>query len=95
MVVNCGTLPPNLFESELFGYKRGAFTDARRTSPAASPLAEGGTIFFDEVGDLPLETQVKLLRLLQEREYHPLGGVDTRQADVRIVAATNRTCRRW
>jgi PAS domain S-box-containing protein len=90
VVVNCGTLPPNLFESELFGYKRGAFTDAKRDKPGRITLAEGGTIFFDEVGDLPLETQVKLLRLLQEREYHPLGGVETLQADVRIVAATNR-----
>ncbi|HKJ92944.1 MAG TPA: sigma 54-interacting transcriptional regulator [Longimicrobiales bacterium] len=90
VVVNCGTLPPNLFESELFGYKRGAFTDAKRDKPGRITLAEGGTIFFDEIGDLPPETQVKLLRLLQEREYHPLGGVDTRQANVRIVAATNR-----
>ncbi len=90
VVVNCGTLPPNLFESELFGYKRGAFTDARRDKPGRITLAEGGTIFFDEIGDLPLETQIKLLRLLQEREYHPLGGMETHQANVRIVAATNQ-----
>jgi PAS domain S-box-containing protein len=90
VIVNCGTLPTNLFESELFGYKRGAFTDARRDKPGRITLAEGGTIFFDEVGDLPFETQVKLLRLLQEREYTPLGSVETQQADVRIVAATNR-----
>ena len=90
VVVNCGTLPPNLFESELFGYKRGAFTDARSDKPGRITIAEGGTIFFDEVGDLPLETQVKLLRLLQEREYTPLGSVETRLANVRIVAATNR-----
>jgi PAS domain S-box-containing protein len=90
VVVNCGTLPPNLFESELFGYKRGAFTDARTDKPGRITVAEGGTIFFDEVGDLPLETQVKLLRLLQEREYTPLGSVETLQANVRIVAATNR-----
>lgn len=89
-VVNCGTLPPNLFESELFGYKRGAFTDARKDKPGRITTAEGGTIFFDEIGDLPLETQVKLLRLLQEREYHPLGSVESHRADVRIVAATNR-----
>ena len=90
VVVNCGTLPPNLFESELFGYKAGAFTDARKDKPGLITKAEGGTIFLDEIGDLPAETQVKLLRLLQEREYHPLGGVETRHADVRIVAATNR-----
>ena len=90
VVVNCGTLPSNLFESELFGYKRGAFTDAKRDKPGRLTRAEGGTIFFDEIGDLPPETQVKLLRLLQEREYHPLGGVETCQANVRIVAATNR-----
>jgi PAS domain S-box-containing protein len=90
VVVNCGTLPANLFESELFGYKQGAFTDAKRDKPGRIPLAEGGTIFFDEIGDLPPETQVKLLRLLQEREYHPLGGVEPLQANVRIVAATNR-----
>ena len=90
VVVNCGTLPTNLFESELFGYKRGAFTDAKGDKPGRLTLAEGGTIFFDEIGDLPLETQVKLLRLLQEREYHPLGSVKTCQANVRIVAATNR-----
>ncbi len=90
VVVNCGTLPPNLFESELFGYKRGAFTDAKTDKPGLITKAEGGTIFLDEIGDLPPETQVKLLRLLQEREYHPLGSVDTRQADVRVVAATNR-----
>jgi len=90
VVVNCGTLPPNLFESELFGYKRGAFTDAKQDKPGLITRAEGGTIFLDEIGDLPPETQVKLLRLLQEREYHPLGSVETRHADVRVVAATNR-----
>lgn len=90
VVVNCGTLPPNLFESELFGYKSGAFTDAKKDKPGLITKAEGGTIFLDEIGDLPPETQVKLLRLLQEREYHPLGEVDTIQADVRVVAATNR-----
>jgi PAS domain S-box-containing protein len=89
VVVNCGALPHNLFESELFGYKRGAFTDARKDKPGRITLAEGGTIFLDEIGDLPQETQVKLLRLLQEREYTPLGGVETLHADVRIVAATN------
>jgi PAS domain S-box-containing protein len=90
VVVNCGTLPANLVESELFGYKRGAFTDAKQDKPGRVALAEGGTLFFDEIGDLQPETQVKLLRLLQEREYEPLGGVGVRRADVRIVAATNR-----
>jgi transcriptional regulator with PAS, ATPase and Fis domain len=90
VVVNCGTLPANLVESELFGYMQGAFTDAKRDKPGRITLAEGGTIFFDEIGDLRPETQVKLLRVLQEREYEPLGGVETRQANVRVVAATNR-----
>jgi PAS domain S-box-containing protein len=90
VVVNCGTLPTTLFESELFGYKRGAFTGATRDKPGRIAMAEGGTVFFDEIGDLPPETQVKLLRVLQEREYDPLGGVATRQANVRVVAATNR-----
>lgn len=89
VVVNCGTLPASLFESELFGYLRGAFTDARRDKPGRIARAEGGTVFFDEIGELPAETQVKLLRLLQEREYEPLGGVAPRPANVRIVAATN------
>ncbi len=90
VVVNCGTLPPNLFESELFGYIKGAFTDAKQDKAGRVALAEGGTIFFDEIGDLPLATQVKMLRLLQEREYEPLGGIQPIHADVRVVAATNR-----
>jgi len=90
VVVNCGTLPPNLFESELFGYVQGAFTDAKRDKPGRMALAEGGTIFFDEVSELPPETGVKLLRVLQEREYEPLGAVKTKRANVRIVAATNK-----
>jgi PAS domain S-box-containing protein len=90
VAVNCGTLPPNLFESELFGYVQGAFTDARKDKPGRLALAEGGTVFFDEISELPLATQVKLLRVLQEREYEPLGGVGTIKADVRVVAATNK-----
>lgn len=89
VAVNCGALPVNLFESELFGYARGAFTDAKRDKPGRLKLAEGGTLFLDEVSELPLETQVKLLRVLQEREYEPLGGVQTVRTNVRIVAATN------
>jgi len=94
VVVNCGTLPANLIESELFGYKRGAFTDAKKDKPGRIALAENGTVFFDEIGDLQPETQVKLLRLLQEREYEPLGGVGVQRANVRVVAATNQTLSR-
>jgi PAS domain S-box-containing protein len=90
VVVDCGTLPADLFESELFGYKKGAFTDAKKDKPGRIALAEGGTVFLDEIGNLRPETQVKLLRLLQEREYEPLGGIEPMQANVRIVAATNR-----
>jgi len=90
VAVNCGTLPVNLFESELFGYVQGAFTDAKRDKPGRMALAEGGTIFFDEVAELPPATQVKLLRILQEREYEPLGATETRRANVRVVAATNQ-----
>ena len=74
LVINCGTLPVQLFESELFGYIKGAFTDAKKDKPGKLAVAEGGTVFFDEIGDLPLSTQVKLLRLLQEREYEPIGA---------------------
>jgi transcriptional regulator with PAS, ATPase and Fis domain len=90
VVVNCGTLPPALVESELFGYKRGAFTDAKQDKLGRIARAEGGTVFFDEIGDLAPEIQIKLLRLLQEREYEPLGGVGTLRANVRVVAATNQ-----
>jgi PAS domain S-box-containing protein len=90
VVVNCGTLPTALFESELFGYVQGAFTDAKRDKPGRITLAEGGTIVFDEVADLPPATQVKLLRMLQEREYEPLGGLKTEHANVRVVASTNK-----
>jgi len=90
VVVNCGTLPPSLFESELFGYVQGAFTDAKRDKPGRIAMAEGGTIFFDEVSELPPETGVKLLRVLQEREYEPLGALKTKRANVRVVAATNK-----
>jgi len=90
VVVNCGALPVNLFESELFGYAQGAFTDAKRDKPGRMKLAEGGTIVFDEVSELPFATQVKLLRVLQEREYEPLGSVETVRANVRVVAVTNK-----
>ena len=90
LVINCGTLPHELFESELFGYMKGAFTDARQDKKGKLATAEGGTVFFDEIGDLPLSTQVKMLRLLQQREYEPVGGTRSVKADIRIVAATNR-----
>jgi PAS domain S-box-containing protein len=89
VVVNCGALPDTLLESELFGYVKGAFTDAKRDKPGRFALAEGGTLFLDEVGDLSFAMQVKLLRVLQEKEYEPLGGTHTIKANVRILAATH------
>ncbi|MDP8208182.1 MAG: sigma 54-interacting transcriptional regulator [Candidatus Electryonea clarkiae] len=93
VIINCGTLPPQLFESELFGYLKGAFTDAKKDKPGKIVSAEGGTLFLDEVGELPFQTQVKLLRLLQQREYEPLGSEKTLKADIRVVAATNQNLR--
>lgn len=88
--VNCGALPDNLLESELFGYVKGAFTDAKKDKPGRFALADGGTIFLDEIGDMSPALQVKLLRVLQDREYEPLGGISTARVDVRVVTATNR-----
>ena len=90
IAVNCGALPVTLFESEVFGYAKGAFTDAKTDKPGRLALAEGGTLFFDEVNELPPATQVKLLRVLQEREYEPLGAVESSRSNVRVVAATNQ-----
>jgi PAS domain S-box-containing protein len=90
IAVNCGALPDSLLESELFGYKRGAFTDAKHDKPGRFALAKGGTIFMDEVGDLSPTMQVKLMRVLQEKQYEPLGATLTETADVRVIAATNR-----
>ena len=88
--VNCAALSPNLIESELFGHEKGAFTGAGARKPGRFELADGGTIFLDEIGELPLELQVKLLRVIQENEFERLGGTKTIKADVRIIAATNR-----
>ncbi len=90
ITVNCGALPANLIESELFGYEKGAFTGAVERRIGKFEQAKGGTIFQDEIGELPLELQVKLLRALQEKEIERLGGNQTVRLDVRIVAATNR-----
>ncbi|MGE3274984.1 MAG: sigma 54-interacting transcriptional regulator [Vicinamibacterales bacterium] len=87
--VNCGTLPEHLVESELFGYEPGAFTDARTMKKGRFELAEGGTLFLDEIGELSPATQVKLLRVLQEREIERLGGTKTIKVNVRLIAATN------
>jgi DNA-binding NtrC family response regulator len=93
-VVDCGGLPPTLIESELFGHERGAFTGASSDREGAFERADGGTIFLDELGELPLELQPKLLRALGEREIRKVGGKKTRRVDVRVVAATNRDLRR-
>ncbi len=90
VVVNCGALPETLLESELFGYVKGAFTDAKQDKPGRFARAEGGTLFLDEIGDLPLSVQVKLLRVLQNGEYEPLGATKPVRANVRIIAATNQ-----
>ncbi len=87
--VNCGAIPDSLFEAELFGYERGAFTGAVGSKPGRFELAHGGTIFLDEVGELPLEMQVKLLRALQEGTIDRVGGIRPVEVDVRVVAATN------
>jgi PAS domain S-box-containing protein len=90
VAVNCGALPDTLLESELFGYRAGAFTDARRDKPGRFRRAEKGTLFLDEIGDISPAMQVRLLRVLQEKTYEPLGSVDSVAADVRIVVATNQ-----
>jgi transcriptional regulator with PAS, ATPase and Fis domain len=89
VAVNCGAIPEALLESELFGHARGAFTGAHATKIGRIALAEGGTLFLDEIGEMPMALQVKLLRVLQSREYSPVGDNRTLKADVRIVAATN------
>jgi len=91
--INSTAIPENLLESELFGYEKGAFTGAAASKPGKFELADKGTLFLDEIGDVPPATQVKLLRVLQEREFERLGGTRTIKVDVRLVAATNRDLR--
>jgi transcriptional regulator with GAF, ATPase, and Fis domain len=88
--VNCASIPKDLFESEFFGHVKGAFTGALKDRAGRFETAEGGTLFLDEIGDVPIEMQSKLLRVLQEKRYERVGDDRTRQADVRIIAATNR-----
>ncbi len=88
--INCGAIPKDLLESELFGHEKGAFTHALRTRPGRFEIADGGTIFLDEIGEMDLTLQVKILRVLQEKEIERVGGTGIKKVDVRIVAATNR-----
>ncbi|HRY48485.1 MAG TPA: sigma 54-interacting transcriptional regulator [Candidatus Paceibacterota bacterium] len=91
VAINCGALPDTLLESELFGYKAGAFTDARKDKPGRFAQAEGGTLFLDEIGDISPAMQTRLLRVLQERVYEPLGSVESVKANVRFITATNKS----
>ena len=90
VAINCGALPDTLLESELFGHKAGAFTDARKDKPGRFAIADGGTILLDEIGDISPAMQVRLLRVLQERVYEPLGSVNPVEVDVRVITATHR-----
>ena len=93
VVVDCASLPENLLEAELFGYEKGAFTGALKTKPGLMELADHGTLFLDEVGEIPVHLQAKLLRALQEGEHLRLGGTQTVGFDARLIAATNRDLR--
>ncbi len=90
IALNCGAIPDSLLESELFGYKAGAFTDAKKDKPGRFALAKGGTLLLDEIGEVSPALQVRLLRVLQERVYEPLGSTKSERADVRVIVATNR-----
>ena len=92
--VNCAAIPETLLESELFGFERGAFTDAKESHQGKFEIADGGTIFFDEIGDMSLKTQAKLLRVIQEKEFERLGSAKTRKVNVRFIAATNQDLKR-
>ena len=88
--INCASIPESLLESELFGYEKGAFTDARESKPGKFEIAEKGTLFFDEIGEMSLKMQAKLLRVIQEKEYERVGSNQTRRMNVRFIAATNK-----
>jgi transcriptional regulator with PAS, ATPase and Fis domain len=90
VAINCAAIPENLLESELFGYEKGAFTDARSLKKGVLELADGGTVFLDEIGELPLHLQAKLLRVLEEQSFRRLGGVRDVSVSVRVVSATNK-----
>jgi len=90
VTVNCAAIPPNLLESELFGYMKGSFTDAKQDKKGKVLLADGGTLFLDEIGELPLPMQSKLLRLLENYEFEPIGALKPQKVDIRVIAATNR-----
>ena len=92
--VSCAALPDSLIESELFGYEKGAFTGAETRKKGRFEMAEGGTLFLDEIGDINLATQVKLLRVLQEREFERLVSTETIKVNVRLIAATNKDMER-
>jgi len=95
VAVNCGALPDTLIESELFGYKQGAFTDAKKDKPGRFALAENGTIFLDEIGDISPAIQVRLLRVLEEKAYEPLGSTTSVRTNARVIAATHRNLKEW